>query len=259
MNISDINLEKKIAESKTVSLLNSNLSANNAGAHNAIFRGKYLGTSVTSAQWTAIQNGTFEDLFIGDYWAIGGVNWRIAHFDYWLNTGDIQCTKHHVVIVPDTNLDSQKMNDSNTTTGGYVGSKMYTTYLATAKSKITAAFGTHVLSVRRIFTNAVTNGKPSAGIWADSTVDLMDECMVYGSRIFTPANDGSTIPYNYTTDYKQLRLFALAPQYICNSAWYWLLNVVRGTSFASVTNGGAAYDDSASHSNGVRPAFAITV
>lgn len=39
----------------------------NAGAHNAIYRGKNLGTSVTSAQWAAIANDTFIDLYIGDY------------------------------------------------------------------------------------------------------------------------------------------------------------------------------------------------
>ena len=75
---------------------------NNAGSHNGIFRGKNLGTSVTQGQWTAIQNGTFDDLYIGDYWVIGGFNWRIAAFDYYLNCGDASFTSHHAVIVPDT-------------------------------------------------------------------------------------------------------------------------------------------------------------
>ena len=26
-----------------------------------------------------------DDLFIGDYWTISGVNYRIAAFDYWLH------------------------------------------------------------------------------------------------------------------------------------------------------------------------------
>lgn len=43
----------------------------NAGFHNSVYRGKYLGTAVTDTQWTAIGNGTFEDLYIGDYWTIG--------------------------------------------------------------------------------------------------------------------------------------------------------------------------------------------
>ena len=69
----------------------------NAGYHNSVFRGKYLGTSVTAEQHAQIAAGTFKDLYIGDYWTINGVNWRIAHFDYWLRTGDTECTKHHIV------------------------------------------------------------------------------------------------------------------------------------------------------------------
>ena len=46
-----------------------------AGAHNAIYRGKYLGTAVTDEQYAAIAAGTFDDLYIGDYWKINGVNW----------------------------------------------------------------------------------------------------------------------------------------------------------------------------------------
>lgn len=40
--------------------------------HRNIYRGKNLGSSVTSAQKTAINNGSFDDLFIGDYWTSGG-------------------------------------------------------------------------------------------------------------------------------------------------------------------------------------------
>ena len=67
--------------------------------HNCIFRGKNLGSSVTSAQWAAIQAGTFDDLYIGDYWTINGVEWVIVAFDYYYNTGDTACTTHHVVLL----------------------------------------------------------------------------------------------------------------------------------------------------------------
>lgn len=45
---------------------------NNAVAHNSIYRGKYLGSSVTAEQYLAISTGAFTDLYIGDYWTIGG-------------------------------------------------------------------------------------------------------------------------------------------------------------------------------------------
>lgn len=231
---------------------------NNAGAHNAIYRGKNLGTSVTAAQWAAIANGTFADLYIGDYWVIGGVTWRIAAFDYYYKTGDTSCTTHHVVIVPDTNLYSHVMNGTNITTGGYIGSKMYTEGLAQAKTQINSAFGSsHILSHRQLLVNAVTNGKPSGGSWYDSTVELMTEQNVYGGKIFGAGNDGSTIPYLYTIDKSQFPLFAHDPSMISNRQWFWLRDVVSAAFFAYVNNYGRASYSGASTNYGVRPAFSI--
>ena len=96
----------------------------NAGFHNSIFRGKNLGTSVTTKQYADIANGTFEDLYIGDYWTISGINWRIAAFNYYRNTGDSLVPGNHITLVPDTQLYNHVMNDTNITTGGYTGSKI---------------------------------------------------------------------------------------------------------------------------------------
>lgn len=241
---------------------------NNAGAHNAIYRGKNLGTSVTAAQYAAISAGTFVDMYIGDYWVINGVNWRIAAFDYYLNCGDTSCTKHHVVIVPDSCLYNAQMHNTssgqyeagaaNTTVGGYVGSDMYTKNLEQAKNTIKAAFSGHVLKHRVYLVNAVTDGRPSAGAWCDSEVELMNEQMVYGGAIFMPIANGSTVFTNYRVEKSQLPLFALEPSRICNRATWWLRDVVSASSFAYVYSGGGATYSDASASRGVRPAFAIS-
>ena len=70
----------------------------NAGAHNCLYRGKLLGNAVTSQQYADIANGTFADMYIGDYWTIGSITYRIAAFDYYINTGDVSCTAHHAVL-----------------------------------------------------------------------------------------------------------------------------------------------------------------
>ena len=231
---------------------------NNAGAHNAIYRGKSLGSSVTIAQYSAISAGTFDDMYIGDYWTIGGVNYRIAAFDYYLNCGDTSCTKHHVVLVPDTCLYNHVMNDTNITTGAYVGSKMYTEGLEQAKTTIKAAFSGHVLSKRIYLSNATANGKASAGAWCDSEVDLMCEHMVYGNGVFSPVSDGTTVPNNYRVEKSQLPLFQHEPSRICNRANWWLRDVISASHFASVSRRGNADSGSASYSLGVRPAFCIS-
>lgn len=240
----------------------------NAGAHNAIYRGKSLGNTVTTAQYAAIKAGTFDDLYIGDYWTIDSVNYRIAAFDYYLNSGDTSCTTHHVVIVPDTCLYNAQMHNTssgswesgaaNTTAGGYVGSDMYKSNLEQAKTTIKSAFSGHVLKHRIYLTNAVANGRASGGAWCDSEVDLMCEQMVYGSGIFSPVSDGSNVPTNYRVEKSQLPLFQHEPSRICNRATWWLRDVITASSFALVGTSGSAYYGNASNSFGVRPAFCIS-
>lgn len=241
---------------------------NNAGAHNAIYRGKSLGSTVTTAQYAAIKAGTFDDLYIGDYWTIGGVNYRIAAFDYYLNSGDTSCTTHHVVIVPDTCLYNAQMHNTssggwesgaaNTTAGGYVGSDMYKSNLEQAKTTIKSAFSGHVLKHRIYLTNAVANGRASGGAWCDSEVDLMCEQMVYGSGIFSPVSDGSNVPTNYRVEKSQLPLFQHEPSRICNRATWWLRDVITASDFADVNDYGHADYNNASDSRGVRPAFCVS-
>ena len=225
--------------------------------HRNIYRGKSLGTLVTEAQKAAIANGTFDDLFIGDYWTIGGIKYRIADMDYWLNCGDTSTTKHHLVMIPDKALYSAVMNDTNTTDGGYVGSKMYTTNLAQAKTTISTAFGGMLLTHREYLTNAVTAGAPSGGAWFDSTVELMNEPMVYGSHFFAPGNNGVTIPTRYTINNSQLSIFRLNPTMFKNRESIWLRDVVSAAGFAVVHVSGYPHYGNASYSYGVRPDFAI--
>lgn len=238
--------------------LNSKSIGNNAGGHNSIFRGKNLGSSVSSSQWSAIQSASFDDIFVGDYWVIGGVNWRIAALDYFYNTGDTVLTKHHAVIVPDTLLYTANMNDTNTTEGAYANSKMRTENLEQAKTTINNAFGSsHVLSHRIYLSNATSNGRASEGAWIDSTVDLMCEHMVYGNGVFSPVSDGSSIPNNYRIEKSQLPLFIFRPDLISNKQWYWLRDVISSAHFALVNGDGNATSRNASVVTGVRPCFLI--
>ena len=230
--------------------------------HRMVYRGKQIGTALTSEQRTAIQAGTFDDLWLGDYWFISGVNYRIVDFNYWYGKGDQSLTTPHVVVVPDTNLGTGKMNSTSTTTGGYTGSEMYTSGLESAKTTITTAFGENVLTHREYLITEVTNGVPSAGAWTDSKVDLMSEQMVFGSYIFTPSSTGTVTPKLYSNSPVQLALFQLCPQFI-NAAIptqrvsYWLRDIVSAERFARVTDYGPVLDTAASLEYGIRPVFAV--
>ena len=251
-----------------------NLIPKNAGARNMYYRGKSLGSTFTAEQQAAIAAGTFEGLMLGDYWTVSGITYRIAGFDYWLHTGNTECTTHHVVIVPDQNMlnadgsTTHYMDTSNDTTKGYAGTGFFTgknrdnsnnTARATCRSMAQNAFGSsHILTHKELFTKTSANGKPTAGDWYDSDIDMMNERMVYGNPVFEPANDGTTIPYLYTIDKTQLPLFAARPDLITNRANWWLRDVVSSSNFAYVGDNGLWSNNSASNANiGVRPAFAI--
>lgn len=230
----------------------------NAGSHNTIYRGKNLGSVVTQAQYTTIANGTFDDLFIGDYWTINNINYRIAAFDYFYNTGDTLCTKHHIVIVPDQCLYNAKMNDSNTTQGGYVGSTLYRSGLTSAKSMISSAFTNHIMRHRMYFVNAVSNNIISGGAWFDSDIDLMSEQMVYGGSIFMFTSNGATIPPNYRVDKSQLPLFQHNHSLIGNGSAWWLRDIINGNQFSCTYIYGNPTCDPANYEYGVRPFFCIS-
>jgi hypothetical protein len=234
---------------------------NSAAAHNAIFRGRYLGDHVTDEQWAAIKAGTFEGLYIGDYWTINGVDYVIAAFDYYLNCGDTKVTVHHITLVPRKNLYNHVMNDTNVVTGAYVGSKMYASGLNTAKTTIASAFGSgHILTIRQLYSNATdsTYGYGTSFAWYDASVFLMDEVNVYGCYVFTEryrtTQWGSD---KYSIDNSQYPVFAFDKTMIHTRQDYWLRNVVYSTTFAQVASTGRCSLDTASSAFGVRPAFNI--
>ena len=237
----------------------------NAGFHNSIFRGKNLGTSVTTAQRAAITAGTFEDLFIGDYWVIGGFNWRIAAFDYWYNVGDTNFTKHHVVIVPDTRLYTAQMHKTssggyvsgdpaNTTEGGYIATDLYAE-LDTARTIIKNAFGAaNIPKHRLLIPTSCTGGNYTGWAWRDEDVILMNEVMVFGTKSWSsPNSQGRSV----ASQDSQLPLFHLSPAHRHIRQDYWLMDVASASWFANVNGGGLSYYYNASYSLGVRPAFAL--
>lgn len=240
-----------------------------AGFHNSIWRGISLGTGLTSAQSTAITDGTFTDLFLGDYWTINDVTWRIMGFDVFLSCGDNLLSSHHVVVVPDTNLYKCKWNETaNTTDGGpnsgigYAGSFVRANIKSNvngeaegAELKVIAAFGSdHVLSYRTIYPSAYdTDGNATAFANFDARVELMSEIMVYGSQIFTGNGNGNG--YEAGIEKTQLPGFRLDLRRI-KSADYWLRNPFTKSSACLVGTYGNATRASANLERGVRP-FAL--
>jgi len=234
------------------------LSTNSIPFHNSYPRCKYLGTTITDAQNTAIKNRTYDDLFIGDYWTINGVNWRIVAIDYYYNVGDTNSDKGNIIVMPDTVLYNAQMNETGTTAGAYAGSLMRTQNLNNARTIAQNAFGSHLANHSILLANSVDTSGPNSWAWYGSDgVELPSEVQIYGTRVWGSALKG----FDVGTQKQQFPLLALAPQFVNTRQTYWLQDVSSSSvsgSFALVRYlGGAAYD-LASNSCGVRPSVTLS-
>jgi hypothetical protein len=230
--------------------------ANSIAFHNSYPRCKYLGTTITSAQNEAIKNRTYDDLFIGDYWTINDVNWRIVAIDYYYNVGDTNFDKGNIIVMPDTILYNAQMNTTKTAEGVYVGSVMRKKNLNSARTIAQNAFGSHLANHRILLPSSIEYGGPFNLVWFDSDgVELPNEAQIYGTLIFS-------FNSSFATQKQQFPLLALAPQFMNTRQSYWLQDVASnsasGGRFVYVTSAG--YDDKceAHTSLGVRPSVTLT-
>ncbi len=246
--------------------LNILMNIPNAGFHNSIYRGKditdlfYDGT--LSKQIAA---ETFDDIFIGDY--IIGKNsnrkYLVADINYRLHTGDTECTTPHILMIPEKVMGTSYMNDSSTSTGAYAESKMRKENLEGFRQTIRNDFyNSHILNHREYFQDAVTDNYASSGNWYDSDIELMNEFMVYGSLIYSPARTNAINSHVETIDSTQLAIFKMRADLIIgfdNTArtGYWLRDVANNMGFAAIGINGLPNAFYSSDWYGVRPAFLV--
>lgn len=245
--------------------------------HRQIYRGKNLGSSFTAAQKAAIQSGTFEGLWLGDYWtftsSVPGITsskWRIVDFDYWYRIGESDdpsypnYVRHHIVVMPDTRLYLAQMNETSTTEGGYYGSRMRggengiaNSNLANALTAFQSFFGDALMSHPEYLSNAVTDGSVSGYIETESVIDLPSEVMMFGNNHRSTRSqagaDSGVLTYSRT----QLAAMQAVPELIGNHTVTSLRDVVNGQRFAAITKKGTPGSHLAIDLVGVRPVAAI--
>lgn len=246
-----------------------------AETHNSIYRGKDLTEYFSSGQMSKdLANGNFSNIFVGDYITktvtIDGVTydnvkWVVMHINYHLHEGDTETTQNHVVLMPEERLGTRQMNSSNTTSGGYTGSAMWTAHIPKVVTGIENAFGAeHVLEHRELLTNAMDRNQRSSAyygwagassnwLWVSVKANLANEAMVYGAPIM------STSAYDTGECNTQLAAFKLNHGLICSKRyWWWLRSVADSTAFCYVGDNGYAAGSNASLSiAGVRPYFLL--
>lgn len=244
----------------------------------------------------------FEDLYVGDYiqmsraisayeqtqeyQSTGSQYVTIAGLDTRMGDGDggdnvSAITYHHAVMIPGQgfagtqHFGRSRMNSSNDTTGGYVGSEMFTTTIgavATSGSTATTAsineqlyaeFGSHLKTIRQRLSNAMdgarynrfgqAGGASSGWVWATVQAVLMSEVEVYGSIAWSSSG------YDTGNGNVQLPLFQHNKQAMNNrSAYYWLKDVASSADFCNCSYYGYSHCNGASKADlYVRPRFIL--
>lgn len=229
--------------------------------HRNMFRGKNLGSSFTVAQKTAVQNGTFDDLWIGDYWVIGDNTYRIADMDYFIDagsSGESRFSQHHLVIVPDDGLvNATGHSDRSNKSVGYANLDVAKTGVASAASIISNAFQSNLISVpvfRVTGRNSV--GTPIAVSWDSLQADIMNSCMIFGNDYGETMNLSTYNTYKST----EFSLFRLNPKFIQSkaAASYWTsTQVVSDPSLVIVSANGNPSIGTYNSNRSVRPFFCI--
>lgn len=244
---------------------------NGAQTHNNVFRGQNLG-ALDATHIANIQNGSFHDMFVGDYFTVNGSNYVIAGINTKHLHGDNMALGNHLLLMPDRfskledgtimrpNGNTRYMNDTDTTDGGLAGTKLYKTYMPSIQKRLEADFGSHLLNFREIVSTHVDgSGAPDQGEWRDAKLGIPNEVMVYGSTLSGNNKNGAW--YNIGDDDTQLPLFRLDPDEITNhrDAAYWLRDIHSASEFAGATNNGNASWGGASFTwFGVRAFFLIS-
>ncbi len=231
-----------------------------AGAHNAAgVRGKNLG-AMNDTYHQEIVSGRYRGMFLGDYFVQNGHSYVIAAFGYNDRKGDNQDVTGNIGLLPLNGMswamdssgnvtqlqpngkDTMFMNDTNTTAGGYIGSKAYKTYIPMVDACLANDFGSYLFTSRGYLCNSVdANGNANNGTWVDRKSFLMNEVMVYGSVINSNTANGAGL-YNIGTDNSQLPLFRFDMRYAVGHSQnaYWLRDIVSSSMFALASNNGTA-------------------
>lgn len=228
----------------------------------------------------------FEDLYLGDYIELdtaitasgsdttGTKKIVIGEFDPLNNyqlTGNSDMTGyfHHLLMVPDTHFGKAKMNSSNTTAGGYVGSAMHTSVLGqyntsnSISAQLYTQLGSHLKKTKELLSNSINasgynrlganSGCANNWTWADCYSVLLSEIETYGSIVWSSSG------YDTGNAKKQIAAFANDEQLMMpQEIYFWLKDIATATHFC-ITNGGSgnARYGHASDASFVRPRFIL--
>ena len=189
----------------------------------------------------------------------------VAHFNYYRNTGNgTSSIPAGVVLIPfDTLGVNVKMNNTDTSSGGYKASIPHTTTLPDVVTALQTIFGSYLLDIKALISNnmnanissmagAGLNGASTSWEWVSTKCILPTEVQVFGSTIW------SSSALDVGEGCEKLALFNFFRHTRFQRSFFWLRAVVSSTGFALAGNYGDAAYGSSSVAYGLRPLIYIS-
>ena len=226
-----------------------------AAAHNATCRGKKLGNALTGEMLAGIRDGSFSDLYVGDYIETEDNIYRFMDFDYFLGCvsgvsgGKIE--KHHAVLVPDRVMGSSAIDNHPEATQPKE-THMYANKLPEITRTLKSIFGNDNVAMMDRIIPKTANGEPTGWDWVNVGADLLTEEMVMGHGSW-----GQWPGIQIGVLKGQLAGFRYSHSLMCSNDDYWLRNKRSATNYALISSGGISSSDIGNQQHGVRPFFVI--
>lgn len=232
-----------------------------------IWRGKNLGSVITDEQRNVIKNGTFDDLYLGDYWHSNKCNFTIVDFDYWYDGNPIS-SSHHVVVIPTdlVNVDISPWTTNNNE--AYISSDVRTEINNHFESDfVNLCFDPEDIlmyktNLSELKTFVLETNKLSEVSYKNVTTkyELMNEKMIFGNCVSGLTNSIDFHFLSSETDNYQMLAFKLKPKFIMgymSSSW---LRDISGSNSACVfyKNGSVSSESIGEYNGYMLIAFGVT-
>ena len=177
--------------------------------------------------------------------------WVVVGADTELNKGDTtKLTKPHLSLIPVNNLGESKMNDSATTYGACVGSKIYKVSIPAIVAALQSVLGSHLLARRVKLANSTDGDHSNANAYYTVYANLLCERQVFGESTWENS-------YDIGDDTEALPGFKNYKDNIYGSSYFWLRSVCSYNTFVIALSDGGVYRDDANYSFGVRPLITV--
>ena len=228
----------------------------NAASHNNIYRGKNLGRSLTNIQLRGIDEGTFKDLYVGDYFDFGSQKLYVAHLDYFYYRTrhsfefNMPMSSHHLVLISDhvhgnSNYDAQGRGYALSDLKKAVESK-------TIKSEVGYIPGIEELDVLYLQDSRLLTDNKAKRQYYKCHVGVLSSCMVTGRDLSADCIGGL-----FPTD-PQIALFRLSPEKISINYSWWISDSYDNIYAFRVSQNGAIEKEEKRYTSGIRPFYIIT-